>query len=170
MVPHRETRHSDTTDRLAIERMRAAGLRVTRPRQVVYNLLKELGGHRSAEELLRELKSRGAKLPRASVYNVLNDLVLHGIIMQADAGPGSALYEVGMEWHHHFVCRECGHVIDVPCAVGAKPCLEPGIRGLEVDEAQVIFRGHCPYHAAQSSADTDLPPPPRACRHQPIRS
>lgn len=164
-MPQIDTAHSDPSDRSAIEKMRAAGLRVTRPRQVVYNLLKELGGHRSAEELLRELKSRGANLPRASVYNVLNDLVLHGIIMQADAGPGSALYEVGMEWHHHFVCRECGHVIDVPCAVGAKPCLEPGVKGLLVDEAQVIFRGQCPYHAEQPSVETQLPPPPHTCHH-----
>ncbi|GMU91845.1 MAG: hypothetical protein AMXMBFR4_09030 [Candidatus Hydrogenedentota bacterium] len=164
-MPQVDMAHSDASDRSAIEKMRAAGLRVTRPRQVVYNLLKELGGHRSAEELLRELKSRGTNLPRASVYNVLNDLVLHGIIMQADAGPGSALYEVGMEWHHHFVCRECGHVIDVPCAVGAKPCLEPGVKGLRVDEAQVIFRGQCPYRAEQPSGETQLPPPPHTCHH-----
>lgn len=168
-MPQMDTAHSDASDWSAIEKMRAAGLRVTRPRQTVFNLLKELGGHRSAEELLRELKSRGSNLPRASVYNVLNDLVLHGIIMQADAGPGSALYEVGMEWHHHFVCRECGHVIDVPCAVGEKPCLEPGIKGLAVDEAQVIFRGHCPYLAVGPSGDAGLPPPPHACRHLPAR-
>lgn len=83
------------------------------------------------------------ELPRASIYNVVRDLVTAGIAMQADVGPGRALYEVADEWHHHFVCRHCGHVVDVPCEEGEKPCLEATVPGVVVDEAQVIFRGLC---------------------------
>lgn len=66
--------------------------------------------------------------------------------MMCDAGPGRAYYEAAEHWHHHFVCRVCGEIYDVPCSEGRKPCLEsrlPG-PGFLVDEAQVIFRGLCP--------------------------
>lgn len=126
------------------QRLRDAGLRVTRPRVTLLALLDELGGHHSADELCEVLEQRDIQLPRASVFNVIGDLVRHGLLMMADVGPGRALYEFKTQWHHHFVCRECGGIMDVPCAVGSKPCMDPGVPGLVADEAQVIFRGPCP--------------------------
>jgi Fur family ferric uptake transcriptional regulator len=105
--------------------------------------LQTLGGHRSIDELLKELKARGTPLPRASVYNVIDILVKRGIVMLADAGPGPALYEVSVKWHHHFVCIDCGRVIDIPCVVGEKPCLLPEWVPGTVEETQIIFRGRC---------------------------
>lgn len=143
------------------ERIRSAGVRVTRPRLLVLSLLHEIGGHRSAEDMVDVLRSRRSTLPRASVYNVLNDLADHGLVMRVDAGPGRALYEAASMWHHHFVCRVCHSIIDVPCAVGAKPCMMPEIEGLIVDEAQVIFRGLCPF--ACESPSVQLGPKPTCC-------
>jgi Fur family ferric uptake transcriptional regulator len=77
------------------------------------------------------------------VYNALDALRTAGLVMAADAGPGRTLYEADTGWHHHFVCRECGAVVDVPCVEGEKPCIDAGVPGLEVDEAQIIFRGRC---------------------------
>lgn len=125
--------------------LRGAGVRVTRPRMAVLRLLHETGGHRSADDVFDALQKRGVRLPRASVYNVLNDLFDHGLVMRVDVGPGSALYEASTQWHHHFVCRQCGFILDVPCAAGSKPCMLPTIEGLLADEAQVIFRGACPF-------------------------
>jgi len=131
-------------------RLREAGLRVTRPRVAVYRLLREAGGHHAADSIHAQLAKAGVALPRASVFNVLHDLEDAGLLLRADAGPGRALYEASDSWHHHFVCRGCGAIVDVPCAVGAKPCLEPELRarGYAIDEAQVIFRGWCPDCAA----------------------
>jgi Fe2+ or Zn2+ uptake regulation protein len=138
-----------TAEHEARERLRAAGLRVTRPRLLALEALRELGGHRSAEELSAFLRRRGTPLPRASVYNSLDALVRAGLVMLADAGPGSSLYEAGAGWHHHFVCSACGKVLDVPCLTGETPCLHPdGIEG-QVEEAQVIFRGLCSDCAAK---------------------
>jgi Fur family ferric uptake transcriptional regulator len=78
-----------------------------------------------------------------TVYNVLADLERVALVMRADVGPGRTLWEAGDEWHHHFVCRACGAIHDVPCAHGAKPCLDAGFTGGEVEEAQIIFRGLC---------------------------
>ena len=126
------------------KRLRAAGLRATRPRTLVYRTLSEIDGHLSVDEVAAALRDRGADLPRMSVYNVVADLEAAGLVMCADAGPGRALYEVNDVWHHHFVCRVCKTVTDVPCWTGEKPCLEPpsSLPGT-IDEAQVIFRGVC---------------------------
>jgi Fe2+ or Zn2+ uptake regulation protein len=124
-------------------RLRGAGLRITRQRVLVLTALKQTGGHRSAEAVGGWLDQQGLSLARGTVYKVLDDLVAAGLIMMADHGPGTALYETADEWHHHFVCRSCGDVIDVPCEVGSKPCLDASMGGAEIDEAQVIFRGRC---------------------------
>lgn len=105
--------------------------------------LEEADGHVAVEDIVSELRQRDHELPRATVYNVVRDLVAAGVVMQADVGPGRALYEVADTWHHHFVCRSCGRVTDVPCMEGRKPCMEVHLPGAEVDEAQVIFRGLC---------------------------
>lgn len=132
--------------------LRRADLRATRQRAEVYGLLREVGGHRSVDELVELLDGRGVSIARATVYNAVSDLLDAGLLMCADAGPGRALYEAAEHWHHHFVCRVCGGVHDVPCVVGSKPCLEPpaDLPGT-VDEAQVIFRGVCHRCAAPSS-------------------
>lgn len=141
------------------EWLRRAGLRVTRPRLLVLEVLERAGAHRSVDELVAALRQRGTPLPRATVYNVVNALVAHGLIMAADTGPGRALFEAGRTWHHHFVYRECGAIIDVPCVRGEKPCLEPDLPGVEVDEAQVIWRGRCPQCAgtAQQVSNSEQP-------------
>jgi Fur family ferric uptake transcriptional regulator len=127
----------------AADRLRAVGLRATRPRVAILEALGEDHGHRSAEELVAALASRQVRLARASVYNGLDDLVAAGLVMLADVGPGRALYELADEWHHHFVGRRCRRVTDVACAAGSRPCLKASVPGAEIDEAQVIFRGLC---------------------------
>ncbi len=135
--------HEDTA-----QVIRNAGLRATAPRKVVYEVLQHAGGHRTADEVARLVAEAGKPLPRASIYNVLDDLTGAELVMRADRGPGAAIYEVADTWHHHFVCRSCGAVIDVPCVVGSKPCLDADIPGAVIDEAQIIFRGLCPSCAA----------------------
>lgn len=124
-------------------RLREANVKVTRPRLLILSLLYELKGHHSADELVEILQERQTPLPRASVYNSLDALVKHGLVMLADAGPGRALYEEGGAWHHHFVCTECGAVMNIACIKGEKPCLFPESVPGVIDEAQIIFRGRC---------------------------
>lgn len=136
-------RADEIDERRLASRLRAAGLRATQPRLLVLRVLRERGQHLSADEVVAELANRGTPLPRASVYGVIAALSAKGLLMMADIGPGRAVYELADGWHHHFVCRICGVVVDVTCVVGERPCLEPnGVAG-EVDEAQIIFRGRC---------------------------
>lgn len=140
MTEKRLPRHEDEARR----RIQDAGLRATRPRVLVYAALREVGGHRTVDDIVEWLAERGNALPRMSAYNVAADLTAASVVMRADTGPGAAVYEVSDRWHHHFVCRVCGGIEDVPCLKGRKPCLEPpATLGGTVDEAQVIFRGVC---------------------------
>jgi Fur family ferric uptake transcriptional regulator len=134
-------------------RLQVAGLRATRPRIAVYDVLRKVGGHHSVDELVGLLAERGLKIPRMSVYNVIADLIRAGLVMCAYVGPGCALYEANEVWHHHFVCRSCGKVEDVPCLTGIKPCLEPlpAVPGI-VEEAHVMFRGICDDCATRPAA------------------
>jgi Fe2+ or Zn2+ uptake regulation protein len=126
-----------------MDRIRAAGLRVTRQRLAVVETLHDLGGHHTADEVHAQLARNDVTLPRTSVYNALTALSVAGVIFSADVGPGPVVYELADRWHHHFVCRRCGEVRDVSCVIGAKPCLTPREDVGQVDEAQVIFRGIC---------------------------
>ncbi len=130
-------------------RLRVAGLRVTGTRVAVVRALEALGGHRTAEEIGTAMHRAGGAIPRASLYHTLGALTRAGVVLVADAGPGATRYEAAVEWHHHFVCRSCGAIVDVPCVRGSRPCLEPDVAGLIVDEAQVIFRGTCGTCAAR---------------------
>ena len=131
-------------EKRAAAKLREAGLRVTRPRRLVYSALLAAGGHRTVDEIVALVARRGHAVSRMSVYNVAADLMDAALVMSAATGPGAAVYEASDHWHHHFVCRRCGAIEDVPCTRGRKPCLTPprGLRG-RVDEAQVIFRGLC---------------------------
>ena len=139
-------------DQELAQRLRATGLKATRPRLLVLEALKEAGPHLSADQLVEALDARGTPLPRGSVYNVVGALATHGLMMVTDIGPGRALYELAERWHHHFVCRTCDLIEDVECVVGSKPCLYPDQVKGEVDEAQVIFRGVCNECLAKSNS------------------
>lgn len=121
------------------------GLRVTRPRLEILKLLAGRGGHLSAEQLQTSLKELGVRLSRASIYNVLRDLAQEGLIRIADAGPGPALYEFSGTPHDHFVCYECGEVIDIPSSETDRASLQAKAPpGFQVTEFQIVFRGICP--------------------------
>jgi len=126
------------------DRLRAVGLRATRPRRLVYEALRDLGGHRTADELDERVVAAGGHLSRSSVYNALDALRTAGVVAAAATGPGAARYELA-GLHHHFVCRVCGAILDVPCAaVHPGTCVTATVPGAVVDEVDITLRGTCP--------------------------
>jgi Fur family ferric uptake transcriptional regulator len=127
------------------EELRGAGLRVTAARVALLEAVRH-GDHLGAEAIASEVRGRVGHISVQAVYEGLHALTAAGLIRRLDPPGSPALYEgrVG-DNHHHLVCRSCGSVADVDCAVGHAPCLTASDdRGFAVDEAEVIYWGLCP--------------------------
>jgi len=137
-------------------RLRAADLRVTRPRVAVLRAV-HAHPHADTDTIFGAVRSSLPEVSRQAVYDVLAALTGAGLVRRIQPSGSVARYEsrVG-DNHHHVVCRSCGTIGDVDCAVGDAPCLtadDTGIpQGFEFDEAEVIYWGYCPDCSNRTSA------------------
>ncbi|MCV7226542.1 Fur family transcriptional regulator [Mycolicibacterium komossense] len=129
--------------------LRDAALRVTRPRIAVLEAV-HLHPHADTETLFTAVRTDLPDVSRQAVYDVLNALTAVGLVRRIQPSGSVARYEsrVG-DNHHHVVCRSCGVIADIDCAVGEAPCLTPSdaegrLDGYVLDEAEVIYWGLCP--------------------------
>ncbi|MEV6689959.1 Fur family transcriptional regulator [Micromonospora sp. NPDC051196] len=136
------------------ELLRSKGLRVTRPRLAVLDVLAG-GGHLEVDEITRRVRERLDSVSTQAVYDVLGALSRAGLSRRIEPAGSPARYEARVgDNHHHVVCRGCGEIADIDCAVGDAPCLDSGTsHGFQVDEAEVTFWGLCP--ACRTRRTTD---------------
>jgi Fur family ferric uptake transcriptional regulator len=138
------------------EALRARGLRVTRPRLAVLDVLAEVDGrHLNVDEIAEKVRQRLDSVSIQAVYDVLSVLSRAGLARRIEPAGSPALFESRAgDNHHHVVCRGCGTVADVDCVLGAAPCLDPiHNHGFEVDEAEVTFWGLCPTCQTRRASD-----------------
>ena len=125
--------------------LRGAALRVTRPRLAV---LSAVHGHPHADtdSIIRASRRDLPEVSHQAVYDVLRALTDAGLVRRIQPSGSVARYEARVgDNHHHVVCRSCGMIADVDCAIGAAPCLTMSDdHGFSVDEAEVIYWGRCP--------------------------
>jgi Fur family ferric uptake transcriptional regulator len=129
-----------------LERMlRAAALRVTRPRLAVLSTV-HAHPHADTDSILGTVRRDFGEVSHQAVYDGLAALTAAGLVRRIQPMGSVARYEARVgDNHHHLVCRSCGGIVDVDCAVGAAPCLTPSDdAGYEIDEAEVIYWGQCP--------------------------
>ena len=131
------------------DRLRMADLRVTRPRVAVLEVV-DAQPHADTETIFSAVRIGLPEVSRQAVYDVLNALTAVGLVRRIQPLGSVARYEsrVG-DNHHHLVCRSCGAIADIDCAVGEAPCLTPAdvnnvLDGFVLDEAEVIYWGFCP--------------------------
>ena len=125
--------------------LRMASLRVTRPRVAVLEAV-HAHPHADTETIFGAVRGGLPEVSRQTVYDVLNALAAVGLVRRIQPSGSVARYEsrVG-DNHHHVVCRSCGVIADVDCAVGEAPCLTASDdNGFVLDEAEVIYWGVCP--------------------------
>lgn len=125
--------------------LREQGIYVTAPRLAVLRAVADQP-HATAEELVRVVRDQIGSVSRQSVYDTLNTLTDRGLLRRIQPIGSSARYEARTgDNHHHLVCRSCGRVVDVDCAVGERPCLAASDHhGFDIDEADVTYWGYCP--------------------------
>jgi Fur family ferric uptake transcriptional regulator len=131
------------------QRLRGADLRVTRPRVAVLRAL-ETRPHADTDALIDAVRGELPDVSHQAVYDVLRALTAAGLIRRIQPANSVARYEARIgDNHHHVVCRSCGVIADVDCAVGEVPCLTASDdHGFTIDEAEVIYWGTCPSCAA----------------------
>jgi Fe2+ or Zn2+ uptake regulation protein len=137
------------------EMLRARGLRVTRPRLAVLEVLSDGSGHLDVDEIAERVRRRLDSVSTQAVYDVLGALSRAGLARRIEPAGSPARFEARVgDNHHHVVCRGCGTIADVDCAVGQAPCLDPSpAHGFEIDEAEVTFWGLCPDCQAKRRED-----------------
>ena len=134
--------------------LRAASLRVTRPRLAVLAALHE-HPHVDTDTVIALVRSDHPTVSHQAVYDVLRALTDAGLVRRIQPAGATARYESRVaDNHHHVVCRSCGAIADVDCAVGHAPCLTASNdNGFVVDEAEVVYWGTCPDCAAQRTSE-----------------
>jgi Fe2+ or Zn2+ uptake regulation protein len=125
--------------------LRGAALRVTRPRVAVLDAVYE-HPHADTDEIVGAVRKDLPEVSRQAIYDVLRALTAARLLRRIEPAGSVARYESRVnDNHHHVVCRSCGAIEDVDCAVGSTPCLTASNNhGFQIDEAEVVYWGLCP--------------------------
>jgi Fe2+ or Zn2+ uptake regulation protein len=136
------------------ESLRAAALRVTQPRLVLLDAVRE-HPHADTESLIDAVRAKLPDVSHQAVYDSLRALTTAGLIRRIQPAGLVGRYEARIgDNHHHVVCRSCGEIADIDCSIGEAPCLTPSqSNGFEIDEAEVIYWGVCPTCKAQPAME-----------------
>lgn len=129
--------------------LRQHGLQVTAQRLAVLHAVSDQP-HQTADDVDRAVRAHIGTVSKQAVYDALAVFTDKGLIRRIQPAGSPARYEnrVG-DNHHHLICRACGRMADVDCAVGYTPCLTAAdASGYDIDEAEVIYWGRCPECAA----------------------
>jgi Fur family ferric uptake transcriptional regulator len=125
--------------------LRGASLRVTAPRVAVLAALAE-HPHAEVDAIASVVRADLGQVSTQAVYDVLRALTTAGLARRIEPAGSPARFELRVgDNHHHVVCRSCGAIADVDCAVGERPCLHASDdHGFVIDEAEVTYWGTCP--------------------------
>jgi Fur family ferric uptake transcriptional regulator len=125
--------------------LRGAGLRVTAARVALLETVRD-GDHLGVEAITSGIRERIGHVSLQAVYDALHALTDAGLVRRIEPAGSPARFEGRVsDNHHHVVCRSCGVVADVDCAVGEAPCLTASDdHGFSIHEAEVVYWGLCP--------------------------
>jgi len=134
-----------STSSLFEHQLRGAALRVTSPRLAVLTAVHG-NPHADTDSIIRAAREDLGEVSHQAVYDVLRALTAAGLVRRIEPQGSVARYEARVgDNHHHVVCRSCGAIADVDCAVGDTPCLTASNdQGFAIDEAEVVYWGLCP--------------------------
>ncbi len=125
--------------------LRQRGVQVTAQRLAIMQAVANRP-HATADDLAEDVRAIIGSISRQAVYDTLGVFTEKGLVRRIQPARSPARFEdrVG-DNHHHLICRGCEVMFDVDCAVGETPCLiADDDYGFEIDEAEVIYWGHCP--------------------------
>jgi Fur family transcriptional regulator, stress-responsive regulator len=136
-----------------VDLLRQRGIQVTAQRLAVFRAVAGQP-HVTADGVAEIVRTEIGAISLQSVYDALGVLVTEGLIRRIQPAGSPARFEARVgDNHHHLICRICGRLVDVECAVGSAPCLTAvDDMGYEIDEAEVAYWGRCPDCRARDRA------------------
>lgn len=126
-----------------VQTLKEKGLRVTPQRFAVYANLRSRQDHPTVDQLLHDLNQELPVSSQATVYTSLQALQTVGLVREVLLEPGVTRYDANVERHHHFRCRGCGAIEDIPWAAFHTLNLDDVRAGLRVDEYEITVYGVC---------------------------
>ena len=123
---------------------RQHGLKVTRQRQCIFEILYANPAHSTAEAIYVIAKGRMPNISLKTVYEILHSLAALGQIHQIDLGTGSTRFDPDIHHHHHLVCSSCGRIENIDLDLGLLALTAAECHGFMLSHTEVIFRGLCP--------------------------
>jgi Fe2+ or Zn2+ uptake regulation protein len=128
----------------ALELVRRHGGRVTSSRRILLRILFASSGHRTAEELAAEVQAEAPDIHLSTIYRNLEELERLGVVVHSHFGHGPATYHLATSVHGHFVCEECGKLVEVPDSIFAGLAQEASTRfGFTIDPHHFAMLGRC---------------------------
>lgn len=133
---------SQTPDAAALcaQRLTEFGIRPTAQRLQIAALLLAAPQHLSAEQILASLRSTGARVSKATVYNTLNLFAARGLIRQLSVDGARTWFDSNVAAHYHFHDLDSGHLIDVPVPDVQFSRLPPPPPGMEMEGIDLVIR------------------------------
>ena len=116
-------------------------MKITHHRLAILKYLDDHHNHPTADEIYSKLKTKNPSLSKTTVYNSLDILQKNGLIKMLTICGSEYRYDFKKGMHHHFLCRNCGKIIDIDIAC-------PNIKkvakyGHEIEEVHGYFKGIC---------------------------
>jgi Fe2+ or Zn2+ uptake regulation protein len=128
----------------ALALVREHGGRITSARRFLLRVLFESEGHHTAEELAAQVQELAPDIHLSTIYRNLDELEKLGVIVHAHLGHGPATYHLASTAHGHFVCEECGKMIEAPDELFVGLGQEAKVRfGFTIDPHHFAMLGRC---------------------------
>lgn len=136
-----------------VQLMRARGGRATSSRRILLEILFEQKGHLSAEDLALEVQSRAPDIHISTVYRNLDELQRLGVVLHSHLGHGPATYQLATKSHAHFVCEDCGALVEAPVQLfsGLSRTVRSKL-GFSIDPRHFAIMGKCS-HCGSAAGD-----------------
>jgi Fur family peroxide stress response transcriptional regulator len=126
-----------------VQALKSKGLRVTPQRFAVYANLRSRQDHPTVDQLLHDLNQDFPVSSQATIYTSLQALQAAGLVREVLLEPGVTRYDANVDRHHHFRCRSCGEIEDIPWTNFAALDITNVRKGLQADSYEVTVYGLC---------------------------
>lgn len=142
-----QERSLDQVTQFSTARLREVGLRPTRQRRLLANVLFGSGDrHVTAEAVFAEVKTLGQKMSLATIYNNLRTFQNAGLLREIAADGGKVFFDTNTSYHHHYLIEDDNTLVDIPEGSIAVACSHILPAGFEIQRVDVVIRtraGRC---------------------------